>query len=43
MLVRCWDNRAESDAATDCLALRISPNWALENTISRRNLKYPLF
>jgi hypothetical protein len=31
------------NAAADCLALRISPNWDLENAMSPRHLKDPLF
>ena len=35
----CLDNRAEWDAAADCLALRISPNWTLELANASRRAK----
>ena len=41
--VWCVEAQAEWDAAADCLALRISPNWALENAMSRRHLEDSLF
>ena len=37
------ETQAEWDAAADCLALRISPNWALENAMSRWHLEDSLF
>ena len=43
MVVWCLDNRAEWHVAADCLALRISPNWDLENAMSPRHLKDSLF
>ena len=41
--VWCVETQAEWDAAADCLALRISQNWALENAMSRRRLEDSLF
>jgi hypothetical protein len=41
MLLWCLDNRAQWDAAADCLALRISPNWALELANASRRAKAP--
>ena len=43
MLVWCVETQAEWDAAVDCLALRFSPNSALENAMSRWHLEDSLF